>query len=379
MFVHSEYGLDVISYEGDNKTFVYKHPITDFNTMSQLIVHESQQAILMQNGHILQVFSAGRFTLDTQNIPILRKLVQLPFHSDKTPFHCEIYFVNLTEQTNILWGTAKPVEYVDPDFKLPLHIGANGVLSFRVIDGRKLVLNLVGTESSLTRDGIMQWFRNFVNLNVSTYLAQYMMKPNISIFTVDQYLLDMTEALRERIASDFTQYGFSLEKFLVSGLKKPVGESAYEGLRRIFERRKLDVENARIDQQLSIIDEETLAQRRLIESASLAKKRNIEGYTYQEERSFNTMEKMAENAGIGEFSNAGIGLGMMAGIGNSLGNRMNQVINQAMMATSEKSTARIQGEAGQDVLFCTQCGTRLASGFRFCPKCGNRVEGGAEI
>ena len=36
---------DVIKYEGDNSTFIWKHPSEDFNSLTQLIVHESQEAI----------------------------------------------------------------------------------------------------------------------------------------------------------------------------------------------------------------------------------------------------------------------------------------------------------------------------------------------
>ena len=34
---------ELIKYEGDNSTFVWKHPCEDFNTTTQLIVHESQE------------------------------------------------------------------------------------------------------------------------------------------------------------------------------------------------------------------------------------------------------------------------------------------------------------------------------------------------
>ena len=37
--------LHVIKYEGDNSTFIWKHPSEDFNYLTQLIVHESQEAI----------------------------------------------------------------------------------------------------------------------------------------------------------------------------------------------------------------------------------------------------------------------------------------------------------------------------------------------
>ncbi len=66
---------EVIKYEGDNNTFVWKHPCEDFNSMTQLIVHESQEAIFMMNGQALDLFGAGRHTLETQNVPLLSRFL----------------------------------------------------------------------------------------------------------------------------------------------------------------------------------------------------------------------------------------------------------------------------------------------------------------
>ena len=96
--------LDIIKYEGDNSTFIWKHPCEDFNTHSKLIVHESQEAIFFLNGQALDVFGAGSHTLETKNIPILRHLLNLPYGGD-TPFHCEVYFINKTVQMGVKWGT----------------------------------------------------------------------------------------------------------------------------------------------------------------------------------------------------------------------------------------------------------------------------------
>lgn len=57
---------DVIKYEGDNTTFIWKSPLEDFNSMTQLIVHESQEAIFFMNGQALDLFGPGRYTLETQ-------------------------------------------------------------------------------------------------------------------------------------------------------------------------------------------------------------------------------------------------------------------------------------------------------------------------
>ena len=67
----------VIKYEGDNKTFIWKHPTKDFVTGSQLIVHESQEAIFMQDGKVMDKFGPGRFTLTTANLPVISSLMKI--------------------------------------------------------------------------------------------------------------------------------------------------------------------------------------------------------------------------------------------------------------------------------------------------------------
>ena len=116
---------DIIKYEGDNSTFIWKHPNEDFNSLTQLIVHDSQEAVFMLNGEVLDVFGAGRYTLETQNIPKLGKILNRAV-GDKTPFHCEVYFINKTEQMSIKWGTDSRVEFVEPTYGFPLSIGASG-------------------------------------------------------------------------------------------------------------------------------------------------------------------------------------------------------------------------------------------------------------
>ena len=93
---------DVIKYEGDNSTFVWKHPCEDFNSLTQLIVHESQEAIFFMNGQALDTFGPGRYTLETQNIPKIGGLLNIT--GDEKPFHCEVYFINKTVQMAVKWA-----------------------------------------------------------------------------------------------------------------------------------------------------------------------------------------------------------------------------------------------------------------------------------
>ena len=81
--------VSIIKYEGDNSTFIWKHPNEDFNIGSQLIVHENQEAIFFLNGQALDLFGPGRYTLSTQNIPLISKALQLTTGGENA-FHCEV-------------------------------------------------------------------------------------------------------------------------------------------------------------------------------------------------------------------------------------------------------------------------------------------------
>ena len=102
------------------------------------------------NGQALDLFGAGWYTLETQNIPLIGRALNRTT-DDRTPFHCEVYFVNKTEQTSIKWGTDSKVTYVEPTYGFPIAIGASGEMSLRAENSRKLLLKLVGTERFLSQ------------------------------------------------------------------------------------------------------------------------------------------------------------------------------------------------------------------------------------
>jgi membrane protease subunit (stomatin/prohibitin family) len=310
--------IQIVEYEGDNSTFIWKSHIEDFNTGTQLVVHESQEAIFFMNGQALDLFGPGRHTLETQNIPLVRKFLSKPTN-DKTPFHCEVYFINRTEQMSIKWGTDSQVQYMEPTYKFPLKIGASGEMSLRVADSRKLLIKLVGTENSLGQAELTQMFRVFLMARVKPYLAQTMQSSEFGIFEVDSHMGELSTALHKQLIPDFNDYGLSLERFFVTTIVKPDGDKAYESFKDIHIRQYSDVANAQLRQTVGIIDQQTSAQRMVIESAAMAQKRAQEGYTYQSERAYDVAAKVAQNEGIGNFSSAGIGLGMMGGIAGGMG------------------------------------------------------------
>jgi len=360
----------VIKYEGDNTTFIWKHPTEEFNTGSQLIVHESQEVIFFMNGQALDLFGPGRHTLSSQNLPLVGKYYNQVFDGE-TPFHCEVYFINKVEQMAIKWGTDSKVEYIDPTYEFPLKIGASGQMNLRAQNARKLLVKVVGTELGITQEMLVEKFRAFLTTRIKTYLASIIKKNKINIFAIDEHLTEMSEDLMAKLAPDFSDYGVALERFFVTTIVKPEDDKQYQRFKELHFRRYTDVAEAELRQRIGVIDQATEAKRMVIEAKGLAEKRATEGYTYQQEREFDVAERVASNEGVGEMSNLGIGLGMMTGVGATVGSKVGGMMKETMDDISKESTPASKAQAAGH---CAQCGSSLPADAKFCLECGAKVE-----
>ena len=350
---------DVIKYEGNNETIIWKHEKEDFNIGTQLIVHESQEAIFFMNGQALDTFDkAGRYTLDTENLPILSKMINLATNGENQ-FHCEVYFINKVEHLGMKWGTDSKLQFLEPHYNFPLSIGANGELAITISNGKKLLLKLVGTEDYLSKEQLISYFRSFLLIHLKPYLSKYIKDNKINIFEIDENLEEISRDIKAMLDKDFDEYGIDLKKFFITSIVKPEGEPQYEKFKELYFRQYADVAEAELNQKVGIINQQTESKKMVIEAEGIAEKRKKEGYTYQEERGYDVAEKMAENEGAGNFSSAGIGLGVMTSVGSTV----NKTFGTAMSNVSSSN-------------FCGNCGEKIEPGQKFCDNCGYNLEEG---
>ena len=368
----------VIKYEGDNSTFIWKHPCEDFNTQTQLIVHESQQAVFYMNGQILDTFESGRYTLETENIPLIRRFFNKVFDKD-TPFHCEVYFINKTEQMAVKWGTDSKIEYVEPTYNFPIQIGASGEMTLRVKDGKKLLVKVVGTENGLTQAGLVQKFRAFLMTRFKTYLSTYIRENKINIFQIDEKLTEISADMQNLLVPDFDEYGVSLIHFFVTTVVKPEDDKTYRRFKDLHFRQYADIAEARLQQNIDIIGQETEKQKMILEAEGKAAKRQIEGYTYQQERGFDVAQTVAANEGSGNMSNLGIGLGVMTGVSGTVGGLVSESISDAVKPMSGGVCSKCGNSLPPNAKFCLECGTKvenLSENEIICPNCGGKTPKG---
>ena len=332
--------VDVIKYEGDNNSFIWKYPGEDFNTLSQLIVHESQEALLFLNGQALDLFGPGRHTLHTSNIPLLNKIINLPTGGE-SPFHCEVYFINKTEQMAIKWGVGE-VNFLDPTHNdYAFKIGASGEMSLRVNDSRKIIVKLVGTETILDQETVKKYFKAPITTHIKTLLPNILREKHTAIFEVESYLAELSEILKAKISEEMADYGIALEKFWINTILKPENDPFYITLNRqrgekitLVNQGELDMQRADYQRRIGIIDHTGEVQKLRMDIDAKRYEQEQLGFTYQQERGFDVMEKIAQNEGSGsDLRNAAMGIGMGFGVGGAFGDAITNISNSTMMSS----------------------------------------------
>lgn len=342
---------EVIKYEGDNKTLIFKHPAEDFNTLSQLIVHESQEAVFFSDGQALDSFKAGRYTLETKNIPLISKLRNL-VSGGVSPFHTEVYFINLATMMDIAWGTPSQVTVRDPNYGYSYSAGASGSFGIRIADGRKLLMNLVGTESRMSIAEVQKYFKDLIVTRVKNCIAVELSKYSYNVF--NQYLNEISDSVAGRIESDVSEYGIKILNFFVSAVN--IKPDDLEELKRL--------DNSMAQKRFEALG---IRDATVIEAEGMAKAREIQGYTWQQEQQFDVSRTFAQNEGF-----AANPANMMAQI--PLAFSMGSMIKENMAETVAAQPTSGSGTESKQVVTCAKCGTQLTAGAKFCFNCGEKIE-----
>ena len=182
---------------------------------AQLVVRDSQAAIFFKNGRGLDVFGPGRHTLSTLNLPILTKVLSLPW-GFTSPFRAEVYFVNLKVFTNLRWGTRDPVAFKDGELGL-VRLRAFGAFTMKIVEPLLFVNSLVGTQGVFGTADVEDYLREVIVSRFNDYLGE-----NVSsLLDLPQRYDEMGAAVRERLEADFGKYGIALVDFLIGRITPP--------------------------------------------------------------------------------------------------------------------------------------------------------------
>ena len=318
--------ISVLKWDPAPRVMAFRYPNCELNYKSQLIVTESQEAVLVKEGLFYGPILPGRHTLETKNFPFLSKMVSALSTNRKTPYTAEVWFLQKSVPLDVKWGTPDPVLVEDPKYHIVLPVRAFGQYGIRIADSCRFLARLIGQLPAFTEKTLSRYFKGVIVTRVKDVIASVMTDEKCSLLQIGTKLNDISATLEKRLTEELADYGVELRLFMVNSISTDDADPSVVQLKK-----------------------------------ALAKKAEMEiiGYSYQQERSFDALQTAAGNEGsAGAMMGAGMGLGMGVGVGSPMGNAM------ATVAANMNPTG---------AKYCTGCGAVLPLGAKFCPGCGSKI------
>jgi membrane protease subunit (stomatin/prohibitin family) len=286
---------------------------SDIKLGAQLIVQENQSAVFFRDGKALDTFGPGRHTLTTNNIPLLTRLLSIPF-GGTSPFQASVLFIARHTFQDLKWGTKEPIAFRDTELRM-VRLRAFGKYSMRIADPQLFAGSIVGTRGIVSTEAIGSFLRDIVVARLNDLLGENLK----TIFDLPAYYDELAAGVKSRVADDFSKQGLELVDLIISAITPPE-----EVQKMIDERSGMG----------AIGDMNAYMQFKAAQSISDAAKQE------------------------GGAAGQGMGLGLGLGFG------------QVMAGAVGGAHAQGSGSAQTQTVACGKCGTQNPTGAKFCSNCG---------
>jgi len=329
--------IDLVQWRpGPAPIYAWRFPETNLSTYTQLLVAESQEAVLFSKGRIVGRFGPGKHTLSTENLPVLRSLFGLPF-GGRNPFTAEVWFVNRLLPLNLEWATDNML-YHDPDYQTMVPLMAAGRYGLKVEDAERFLVKLVGTSQEFTAAMLTDHFQGALVSKTKSLLLQAMQSERIGVKTIGAYLERFSNALTQGMGPFWEDYGMQLVALYVTSVD---------------------------------IDDRTPAGKQILDAMARQSAQTPGGYTWQQGQAFEVAREALTKPGDNGILGA---LMITGGFGANIGPGLMQPPAPSMPPGAPPGGGPMAPPPAAPSIrdiFCSNCSRKYPSSSKFCPHCGD--------
>jgi len=262
-----------------DKYLIWKYPDKNPGFGSQVIISQTQEALLLSSGKLICKLEAGSHTLKTSNIPILKNFIQDKDNS----FPFEVWFVNKVSSTDFRWGTKTPIQIKDKEYGLLVPLGSYGFFECSIKDFQAFLLKVVGIRDTFSNVDLNEFLIPLIEREAKDAIADEALSSDV--FNISTKLNRLSEKINLSLKEKIKKYGIVINDFYIQSISILSDDPSFEKIK------------------------EAMAEAASIKLKAKAVESAKSGYTT--ERSLDVLQDLASNesGSASAFASAGLGLG----------------------------------------------------------------------
>ncbi len=320
--------IHLLKWDNAPNTLVRRFSEVGFYLDTQLVVSESQTVLFVKGGRVYAQLEHGEYTLNPQNFPFVTK-----GSGAKYTFDGEVWLIQ-KNSIYVKWGTSQAVDIEDPKYHVVLPVRAYGSYGVKIVNQQRFVDKLIEELPIVTAKTFVNHFRALAVTRTMTYVGAFVLKNECTILQIAGSVNEISMAVHKQMAEELKSYGLEVFSFEVNSISVPEDDPTALGLKSALSKRA---------------------------------EMNLVGYTYQQERSFDTMDLAAVNESPGaSLINVGVNSGLAAPISNAM-----RTMSENIQVAPDTSLSHQQKTP---FYACPNCSAQLTGASNFCPACGTKLQ-----
>ena len=208
--------IRTVESKSSNDYLIWKYPNREIEVGSQVIVNESEQALLFENGQLIEILDAGRHVIESGNIPGMDGIIRRSI-GNNSPIKIDVWFVSKVVSTDYKWGVQLQVK--DNTHQLIVPVGSYGSILLRIEDPASLVLQVVGKKKEMSKEELKDFLMPSIERSLKEYIAEKIKEGTLDVFNIETILVEASNQTKDSLEVLFERFGLKVIEFFIQGIE----------------------------------------------------------------------------------------------------------------------------------------------------------------
>ena len=208
--------IRTVESKSSSDYLIWKYPNREIEVGSQVIVNESEEALLFENGQLIEILDAGRHVIESGNIPGMDGIIRRSI-GNNSPIKIDIWFVSKVVSTDYKWGVQLQVK--DNTHQLIVPVGSYGSILLRIEDPASLVLQVVGKKNEMSKEELKDFLMPSIERSLKEYIAEKIKEGTLDVFNIETILVEASNQTKDSLEVLFERFGLKVIEFFFQGIE----------------------------------------------------------------------------------------------------------------------------------------------------------------